>query len=117
MSPQEGGSSSSRRSPPKPTAIEDYDSDDVDPVANYSREQALFSEDPLDDDTSNVVSFKRKQKQPAGSEDMVDLAVAVLHRFSIILPEDCRRDKRLTGRTAPLIKSLIQRFALYTLLV
>lgn len=53
----------------------------------------------------------------ADSKDMVDLAVAVLHTFSILLPEDCRRDKRLTGRTAPLIKALIQRFILYPLLL
>lgn len=67
--PIEGSSSSSSssRSPPKPTAIEDYDSDNDDPVANHSREQTLFSEDPLDSDTANLVSFKRKQKQPAGS--------------------------------------------------
>ncbi|CZR66813.1 uncharacterized protein PAC_16714 [Phialocephala subalpina] len=41
------------------------------------------------------------------SKDMVDLAVAVLHTFTILLPEDCRRDKRLTGRTAPLVKALV----------
>lgn len=46
----------------------------------------------------------------ANSKDMVDLAVAVLHTFSILLPEDCRNDKRLTGRTVPLIKALIRRF-------
>jgi chloride channel 3/4/5 len=69
ISPEEGSSSSSssRRSPPKPTAIEDYESDDDDPVANHSREQALFSQDPFDSDIPEVVSFKRKQKQPAGS--------------------------------------------------
>lgn len=43
------------------------------------------------------------------SKDMVDLAVAVLHTFSILLPEEARREKRLTGRTAPLVKALIQR--------
>lgn len=43
------------------------------------------------------------------SKDMVDLAVAVLHTFSILLPEESRREKRLTGRTAPLTKALIQR--------
>ncbi|KAH9219757.1 Neurochondrin-domain-containing protein [Leptodontidium sp. 2 PMI_412] len=42
------------------------------------------------------------------SKDMVDLAVAVLHTFSILLPEEARREKRLTGRTAPLVKALIQ---------
>ncbi|EKD21253.1 DUF1941 family protein [Drepanopeziza brunnea f. sp. 'multigermtubi' MB_m1] len=42
------------------------------------------------------------------SKDMVDLAVSVLHTFSILLPEESRREKRLTGRTAPLVKALIQ---------
>ncbi|KAF8857174.1 DUF1941-domain-containing protein [Acephala macrosclerotiorum] len=41
------------------------------------------------------------------SKDMVDLAVAVLHTLTILLPDDCRRDKRLTGRTAPLVKALV----------
>ncbi|KAK0121433.1 hypothetical protein ONS95_009727 [Cadophora gregata] len=44
----------------------------------------------------------------ADAKDMVDLAVAVLHTFSILLPEESRREKRLTARTAPLIKALTQ---------
>ncbi|PBP27311.1 DUF1941 family protein [Diplocarpon rosae] len=35
------------------------------------------------------------------SKDMVDLAVAVIHTFSILLSEESRREKRLTGRIAP----------------
>ncbi|KAH7348543.1 Neurochondrin-domain-containing protein [Rhexocercosporidium sp. MPI-PUGE-AT-0058] len=42
------------------------------------------------------------------SKDMVDLAVAVLHTFSILLSEEARREKRLTERIAPLVKALIQ---------
>ncbi|KAK6586421.1 hypothetical protein PZA11_001478 [Diplocarpon coronariae] len=42
------------------------------------------------------------------SKDMVDLAVAVLHTFSLLLSEGSRRAKRLTGRIAPLVKALIQ---------
>lgn len=47
------------------------------------------------------------------SKDMVDLAVAVLHTLTILLPDDCRRDKRLTGRAAPLVKALVLRFVSY----
>jgi hypothetical protein len=41
---------------------------------------------------------------------MIDLAVAILHTFTILLPEDSRKEKRLTGRTAPLVKALLKRF-------
>ncbi|KUJ19497.1 chloride channel-like protein 3 [Mollisia scopiformis] len=67
LSAEEGSSSSSSsRSPPKPAAIED-DSDNDDPVANHSRDQTLLSEDPLESDSPDILSFKRKQKQSAGS--------------------------------------------------
>jgi Neurochondrin len=46
----------------------------------------------------------------AQSKDMVDLAVAVLHTFTILLPEDSRKQKRLTGRTGPLVKAVVQRY-------
>ncbi|TVY21059.1 hypothetical protein LARI1_G001241 [Lachnellula arida] len=36
------------------------------------------------------------------AKDMVDLAVAVLHTFTILLPEDSLRDKRVIGRINPL---------------
>lgn len=45
----------------------------------------------------------------AQGKDMVDLAVAVLHTFSILLPENIRRESQLTGRTGPLVKALVQR--------
>jgi chloride channel 3/4/5 len=64
--PEHASSSSSNHSPPKPAAIED-DSDNDDPVASYSRDQALLSDDPLDADEGDIVSFKRKQKQTTGS--------------------------------------------------
>jgi chloride channel 3/4/5 len=41
------------------------DSDNEDPVASYSRDQALLSSDPMDDGADDFVSFKRKQKQVA----------------------------------------------------
>jgi bifunctional ADP-heptose synthase (sugar kinase/adenylyltransferase) len=43
------------------------------------------------------------------AKDMVDLAVSVLHTFTILLPETSRKEKRLTGRVAPLVNALIQR--------
>ncbi|PBP27310.1 chloride channel protein [Diplocarpon rosae] len=58
--------SSSSRTPPNPTAIED-DSDNEDPGASYSRDRELFSEDPLEPEEEDIVSFKRKPKQAAGS--------------------------------------------------
>jgi chloride channel 3/4/5 len=64
--PLQQGSSSSRLSPPKPATIED-DSDNDDPVASYSRDQTLLSDDPLAADDEDIVSFKRKQKQTPGS--------------------------------------------------
>ncbi|KAE8454167.1 hypothetical protein EG329_005092 [Mollisiaceae sp. DMI_Dod_QoI] len=64
---EEGSSSSSlSRSPPKPAAIED-DSDNDDPVANHARDTLLLSDDPLESDSADILSFKRKQKQPASS--------------------------------------------------
>jgi len=44
------------------------------------------------------------------ARNMVDLAVAILHTFTILLPEDSRNEKRLTGRTAPVVKALLNRF-------
>ena len=55
-------SSSSSQSPPSQPTVED-DSDNDDPVASYSRDQALLSDDPLEANSGDIVSFKRKQKQ------------------------------------------------------
>jgi chloride channel 3/4/5 len=60
------GNSSSSRSPPQPAVAED-ESDNDDPLVNQSREQAVLADDPLGDGAPNLVSFKRKQKQPASS--------------------------------------------------
>ncbi|KAL2064317.1 hypothetical protein VTL71DRAFT_4811 [Oculimacula yallundae] len=64
--PTEQASSSSSRSPPNPSAIED-DSHNDDPVASYSRDQTLLSEDPLHQNGEDIVSFKRKPTQTTGS--------------------------------------------------
>lgn len=45
------------------------------------------------------------------AQDMVDLAVAVLHTFAALLPEDCQKDVRLVGRTSPLVKALVETLA------
>lgn len=63
----EQGSSSSSRSPPRATVDDDSENENDDPVANHSREEALFSEDPLDRNAPEIVSFKRKQKQSTTS--------------------------------------------------
>lgn len=41
------------------------------------------------------------------AQRMVDLAVSVLHKFSIILPEDCCKRVGFTDRIEPLVKALL----------
>lgn len=61
---EQAGSSSSSRSPPKPATIdEDSDND----AASSPGDQGLLTDDPLEADSEDIVSFKRKQKQTAGS--------------------------------------------------
>jgi chloride channel 3/4/5 len=57
--------SSSSRSQIHNATIAD-DSDDDDPVALHSQDHALLQDDQLDDN-EDIVSFKRKQKEPAAS--------------------------------------------------
>jgi chloride channel 3/4/5 len=64
---EQASSSSSSRSPPNAATVED-DSDNDDPAASYTRDHAVLSDDPLDADGGNIVSFKRKQKQTAASK-------------------------------------------------
>lgn len=66
LQPTEATGWSSGQSPPKHGTIEEDDGDDDD-VANYSRDRALLSDDPLEVDSGDIVSFKRKQKQTAGA--------------------------------------------------
>jgi hypothetical protein len=57
-----------------------------------------------------LLRAQRSEKaSKAEAKDMVDLAVAVLHTFTILLPEDSRKEGRLTGRTEPLVNALVQR--------
>ena len=55
--------SSSQNTPNLDDVLDESDNDD--PVADFSRDQAVLSNDPLDDDAGKFISFKRKQKQPA----------------------------------------------------
>jgi chloride channel 3/4/5 len=63
---EHASSSSNSRSPQNAATVED-DSDSDDPVALYSRDQAVLSNDFLEADGGEIVSFKRKQKQIPGS--------------------------------------------------
>jgi hypothetical protein len=43
------------------------------------------------------------------SKDMVDLAVAVIHTFSLLLPADARQDARLLDRIPGLVRAVLHR--------
>lgn len=62
--PTSEAESSSSQSIPTSDALFD-DSDNSDPITNAAKDRTVLSEDPLVDDTEEIVSFKRKQKQPA----------------------------------------------------
>ncbi|KAI1143926.1 DUF1941-domain-containing protein [Hypoxylon sp. FL0543] len=42
------------------------------------------------------------------SKDMLDLAVAVIHTFAILLPDEARRDEKLLGRIPRLTNAVLQ---------
>jgi hypothetical protein len=54
-------------------------------------------------------AHRNEKVSKSDAQDMVDLAVAVLHTFSILLPESSRKEKRLVGRSSALIKALVER--------
>lgn len=47
---------------------------------------------------------------PNDAKDMLDLAVAVLHTFTILLPESKRSEQKLVGRIPLLVASLVDRW-------
>lgn len=49
----------------------------------------------------------------AEAQNMVDLAASVLHTFTALLPEGSREERRLVGRTGPLVKALVERSVSY----
>lgn len=55
-------------------------------------------------------SGKNQNVSKVESRDMVDIAVAVLHTFAILLPSDARDDKRFVGRLPALINALLERY-------
>jgi chloride channel 3/4/5 len=57
----------SSSSPPNAPTVDDDERDIDDPVAQYSRDRAVLSDDFLEGDGPDAVSFKRKQKQTAAS--------------------------------------------------
>lgn len=52
---------------------------------------------------------RNEKVSQAEAKDMIDLAVAVLHTFTTLLPEEVRKDNRLIKRTAPLVNALLNR--------
>jgi chloride channel 3/4/5 len=54
--------SSTRHLQDEGALFDDTDSDD--PVANHAQEQELLADDPLEHEAREILSFKRKQKQP-----------------------------------------------------
>lgn len=53
------------------------------------------------------ISAQATQKD---AKNMMDLAVSVIHTFTLLLPDQSRRDKRLVGRLPLLVSSLLQRY-------
>ncbi|GJC95282.1 DUF1941 family protein [Colletotrichum higginsianum] len=51
------------------------------------------------------ISAQATQKD---AKNMMDLAVSVIHTFTLLLPDQSRRDKRLVGRLPLLVSSLLQ---------
>ncbi|OHW90876.1 DUF1941 family protein [Colletotrichum incanum] len=48
------------------------------------------------------------QSTQKDAKSMVDLAVSVIHTFTLLLPDQSKRDKRLVGRLPLLVSSLLQ---------
>jgi hypothetical protein len=46
------------------------------------------------------------------TRNMVDIAVAVLHTFTSLLPAEIRDTKRLVGRSSALVHALVERYVL-----
>jgi|SRR5271156_930806 len=59
--------------------------------------------------------LRKGQNQKVSKDDaanMLEIAVAVLHTFSILLPADVRDTTRLVGRLPALVNALIDRYVL-----
>lgn len=51
------------------------------------------------------------------AKDMIDIAVAVLHTFSTLLPEHVKRDRSLVGRIPALVAVILYRFVCTAMIV
>lgn len=54
-------------------------------------------------------SVSRQSTSSRDAKDMVDIAVAVLHTFSLLLPDHAKRDTNLVGRIPALLSVLLHR--------
>lgn len=54
-------------------------------------------------------SGSRQSTSSGDARDMIDIAVAVLHTFSLLLPEDAKRDGSLVGRIPALVSVVLHR--------
>ena len=57
-----------------------------------------------------LLDGRRNEKiKKAEAQNMVDLAVSILHTFTVLLPERTRRERSLIRRVEPLVKALVER--------
>lgn len=86
----------------------------------------LDNNEPLREDVNQIVSFwsaisprfldrllkagQNDKTTKEEAENMLDIAVAVLHTFTILLPVASRNDSKFVGRTEALIQALIKRY-------
>lgn len=54
-------------------------------------------------------SGSRQSTSSGDAKDMIDIAVAVLHTFSLLLPEEAKRDTSLVGRIPALVSVILHR--------
>lgn len=54
-------------------------------------------------------SGAKQGPSPKDARDMIDIAVAVVHIFSVLLPDDSRKDSSLVGRIPALVAVILHR--------
>lgn len=54
-------------------------------------------------------SGSRQRTSSGNARDMIDIAVAVLHTFSLLLPDEAKRDSSLVGRIPALVSVILHR--------
>ena len=58
---------------------------------------------------------KNEKTSSEEAKNMVDIAVAVLHIFAILLPEESREDRRFVDRIGGLVNCLLERYGIQPL--